>query len=209
VRKRTMLNLVLVALFSLFSIGSTLKSTFAKEIYPVDSNAINPIPLIPIVLDGVRMAPEQITKFNDRNLYYLVDERAISEGVVYVFTSLQKIETHIENSEASHFSKRSFSKPSLSHCTGGGVSIFYSEINFSNFLEDLGPGEAGLNLYNGDDNDLESVSATHCNEYTKLYDGHNLTGSSLWLACCGDTQDLDIYGWDNRASSIKVTHYGS
>jgi hypothetical protein len=75
-----MLNLVLVALFSLFSIGSTLKSTFAKEIYPVDSNAINPIPLIPIVLDGVRMAPEQITKFNDRNLYYLVDERAISEG---------------------------------------------------------------------------------------------------------------------------------
>lgn len=167
---------------------------------------IHPIPRVPIVVDGVKMASKEITKFNGQILYYLVDAEAKAKGVIYIFTTLEGIEGYIEgvqNAEYSH------SVPILSHCnTGSQTSKFYASTNYVTFLEDLGPGES-MNFTGSLNNEISSVKATYCNEYTKLYDDYNLGGSSLWLACCGNTADLSVYGWNNRASSGKVTHYGS
>ena len=181
----------------------------AQEPFPEVSQVANihPVPQVPIVVDGVKMSPEKITKFNGQTLFYLVDDRARSEGVVLLFTTLMGIEEHIKSTARNL--KWTHAKPSLSHCTTGSQkSLLYGLDNYQSFLEDVGPDE-GFNLLGSANNETNSVKATRCNEYTKLYDGDNLTGSSLWLACCGDTPSLGIYGWNNRASSVRVTHYGS
>ena len=170
--------------FSFLTVAVSNREVLAQEQPQQGESAeiIHPIPKVPIVVDGVKMAPEEIAKFNGQDLYYLVNDQA---RVLYIFTTVEGINRHA-NAESN-------SNLGLLSCDTT------SDIYQNKYLS--GTPYSFLN------NDIESVQTTTCNAYTKLFDNTNFTGSQLWLADSGTTNDLGIYGWSNRAGSIRVDYY--
>lgn len=205
-KKRNRLFYVITILMGLLTVAASSQTVLAKEHARQGEKSVivHPIPQVPIIVNGVKMAPEEITRFNGQALYYLVDNQARANGVVYIFTSLAGIERHIYTTQTLHQSNAS----RMSSCYE--FSAHYRGTYLSGgspgYVQLGSPGASFTGPFASWNNDIESVVTTTCNAYTKLYDNTNFTGSSLWLACCGTTNDLDIYGWNNRAGSMKVQY---
>ena len=45
-----------------------------------------PVPRIPLLLDGKRSAPGKVREFDGRTLFFVIDDQSQAEGVVPVFT---------------------------------------------------------------------------------------------------------------------------
>ena len=189
-----------VILFScvLFLMTATSSMAFAKSDPELDPDIVNPLPTVPVILDGERVNTEAIRKFDNQTLYYLVDDQAKTDGVIYVFTTLEKIENFATERQQQR-------KHHVTSC--GTTSDLFINSYFGDSVTSIFPNSqrrfTGL-LYSLYDNNVSSVKTTAANMHTKLYDNTNYTGSQLWLASCGDTPTLNIYGWDNRAGSVRV-----
>ena len=142
------------------------------------------------------MDPKEITKFNGRELYYLVNNEAKTQGIVFIFTTLQGIE------EATALNERATS--AYSGCVD--PTDIWTNVDFQGNHKTIHPwngigqGSFGNTSW---DNNIESVASSICN-YTKFYDSTSYSGSQLWLATNGWTSWLVPYGWDNRAGSWKI-----
>lgn len=195
-KKQTFLKLMAITLFSVFFTTSITQITNAQTPVPAPSDHVHPIPLIPIVVDGVKMAPEEISKYDGQPLYYLVNDQARSEGIVYIFTTLKRLTAFEKIAQTSGKSNKT-----MLSCID--PSAFFNDPSFGGTPLYLAPGQSA-NLYNrvfySYNYNIESVKTTDCNVYTKLYG----SPGQLWLACCGDTPNLNIYGWENKASYLVV-----
>lgn len=202
-KKLSLSFILVVTLLSVLVFATSSQKVLAQEQPAQDeqSESIHPVPHVPIIVDGVEMAPEEITKFNGQELYYLVDNES---DVLHIFTTLEGItkqaeQTSVKNNETS-------SNEQMMSCYD--LSAFYQGTYLSGggpwFVQSGSPGASFTGAYAFLNNNIESAQTTTCNVYTKLYDNTNFTGSQLWLACCGTTNNLGIYGWNNRAGSIKV-----
>lgn len=195
-KKQTFLKLMAITLFSVFFTASTTQITSAQTLRPAPSDHVHPIPLIPIVVDGIKMSPEEISKYDGQPLYYLVNDQARSEGVVYIFTTLERLIGFEEVAQSTEMSNNI-----MSSCTD--PSAFYNDPSFGGTPLYRAPGQSA-NLYNiafyAYNYNIESVKTTDCNVYTKLYG----PPGQLWLACCGDTPNLNIYGWENEADYLVI-----
>ncbi|MCA9944099.1 MAG: hypothetical protein KC449_11490 [Anaerolineales bacterium] len=202
-KKLSLSFILVVTLLSVLVFATSSQKVLAQEqpVQDEQTENIHPVPQIPIIVDGVKMAPEEITKFNGQELYYLVDNES---DVLYIFTTLEGItkqaeQTNVKNNEIS-------SSNQMMSCYE--YSAFYQGTYLSGggpwFVKSGTQVSFGSGPYAFLNNDIESAQTTTCNVYTKLYDNTNYTGSQLWLACCGTTNNLGIYGWNNRAGSIKV-----
>ena len=143
------------------------------------------------------MPPEEISKYDGQPLYYLVNDQARSEGVVYIFTTVKRLTDFEEVAQSTEISN----KTTLSSCTD--PSAFFKNTSYGGTPLYLAPGQSA-NLYSQTfyayNYNIESVKTTDCNVYTKLYGGPG----QLWMACCGDTPNLNIYGWGNEADYLVV-----
>lgn len=163
---------------------------------------IHPIPLVPIIVDGVRMAPEEIKKFNGQELYYLVNDESKAQEVVFIFTTLEGIET-----AAALTAGNDGLEGGMYTCVT--PTDVWKDVDFQGDHLYLGISPTygtGSGSFGGTswDNNVESVHTTTCNLYTKFYDTTYYSGSQLWLASNGWTSWLVPYGWDNRAGSWKI-----
>ncbi|MBX3059216.1 MAG: hypothetical protein KF770_22335 [Anaerolineae bacterium] len=199
------LFLVLVMAFGLLA-ATNNQMVLAAE--PASSNKsdetveiVHPIPQVPIVVDGVKLAPEEITQFNGRELYYLIDGKS---ELLYIFTTIEGITKQVKQDSVKN--NETSSNEVMLSCYQ--YSAYYQGTYLSGggpwFVQSGTSGTTFTGVYAFLNNDVESVQTTTCNVYTKLFDNTNFTGSQLWLACCGTTNDLAIYGWGNRAGSIRV-----
>lgn len=198
-----MKKLLIAAILLTFLVGNA-SFALAQTRNPrsvVDSVANqHPIPQVPIVVDGERMEPNEIRNFNGQELHYLVNEQALSEGVVYVFTSLEMRQSFVNLANLQN------SQIQPSACTF--YPSFYQGASYTGSAMTVVPGysRSFSGSWSSWNNTITSVktAANAYSGYTKLYDSVWYSGSSLWLATCGNTPNLSIYGWDNRAGSIVV-----
>lgn len=196
-KKQHFLKLLVFTFFSIFLAATFTHTTLAQAPSPSEpSEYVHPVPLIPIVVDGVKMQPEEISKYDGQPLYYLVTEQSEAEGVIYIFTTLEKLTNSDELAQSSKNNNNL-----MTSCTN--TSVFYVDTYQGGRSIGLEPGDyltlslpAVYFLYKN----IESVKTTSCNVYTKLFG----SPGQLWLACCGITNDLAIYGWDNKAVAISV-----
>ena len=196
-KARNLLVLMFVMVFSFVTVAVSNQGVLAQEQPQQDKSAeiVHPIPQVPIVVDGVKMDPRDITKFNGQELYYLVNDDAKNQGVVFIFTTLQGIEKVTVLNEKT---------TSAYGCVD--PTDIWTNVDFQGDYKTLSPwnGIGQGSFWNTSwDNNIESVHSSTCN-YTKFYDSTSYSGSQLWLATNGWTSWLVPYGWDNRAGSWKI-----
>jgi hypothetical protein len=57
------------------------------------------VPLVPIQLDGSRVRPDKVKEFAGQPLHSVADERAMLEGVLQVFTTVEQASTYIREGQ--------------------------------------------------------------------------------------------------------------
>ena len=160
-------------------------------------------PSKPFVLNGEWYAAEEITKFNGRPLFFVLDENAEAEGVMYVYKNMADLQEYFKSKESKG---ASFSPAAAS----------YSE--FFNYRNYLGP-SVKVNIGNyinlagtQFDNNIESVIVATDGGRTVLADCANLNlecgKGAAFLHNLQSFPDLSEYDWDNVASSVGVCNPG-
>lgn len=200
---RRLLIMMLVMFISL----STGQAVVAEE-KPTGNQ--HQVPEIPVVIDGVKRPAEAVREYNGRPLYFVVDEQAQREGVLYTFTSKEKFEAHITT--------HSLAQANLSD---GTIGLFHQNYNdydtyfiegpwYANCVLPLPVGSSivtlkGLNRCgNGDWNDdISSVQATPNGGGSYLYTDAYYSGSVLYVAPGRDIPELRPYGFHNNVSSLR------
>lgn len=172
---------------------------------------VHRVPRVPVVIDGVRYEPQEITRFNGRALHFVAEPQAQRPALIRAFTSLQA---------AQDYTRRQSGSPTgtLTPLSAVDSKAHFYQHNFSGneFTREPGEGEPDLRRVNcflwwctDIDNQVSSVAASRTSSYTVLYDYYNYYGNSLWIPA-GTTADvsyLSWYGWNDRASSVLATNY--
>ncbi|MGD8501574.1 MAG: hypothetical protein PVJ86_13055 [Phycisphaerales bacterium] len=61
-----------------------------------ESSTVHTVPALPVVVDGVRYEPEEISRFNGQVLRFVADERTGREGVIYAFATVEGLEKYLK-----------------------------------------------------------------------------------------------------------------
>jgi hypothetical protein len=180
---------------------------------PADSSIVHPIPKMPIMVDGVRYAPEEISQFNGRVLRYVLDKRTQSEGVMVAFTTLDGLMAYLKDQWGWQPSGTTVSAQSA---VGTGImqpmsdsywTVFYADAYYAGStlitapnatIADLGAVSPGWN------DRISSVQVATGVAWATLYADTNYYGDQLWMQRGTEWGWLANNGWDNRASSLKV-----
>lgn len=199
-KSRNLLSTLVMLLISLFIIANNISAQESDQ--AENPPIVHQIPTIPIIVDGIKMPPEDIKKFDGQPLYTVVDNQTESENVLYIYTTLDEVNKHVELSVQKDESLEDVKASCYVH------SRFYINTSYGGNYLSLQPGD-GVSLkydpYALFDNNIESVKTTSCNVYSVLYEGYfYIGGSQLWLLNNRNISDLSIYGWANRASYVKI-----
>ena len=69
-----------------------------EALFPDSEEAaiVHQVPNYPVIVDGVRYKPEEISRFNGQVLRFVWDEQAEEEeGVIYAFTTVEGLEQYL------------------------------------------------------------------------------------------------------------------
>ena len=185
--------------------ATTLTPAEMKSSTSQDADIVHPVPEIPINVDGVLYAPEEISRFNGQVLFYVLDQHTEREGVMVAFTSEKGLMEYL---------KEQWSWEPGSGA-GGGVqldsdsywTVFYSDAYYAGSTIISAPGAAISNLGNispGWNDRISSVSVSTGAAWATLYVDINYGGDQLWMQRGTEWGWLLFNGWDDRASSLKV-----
>jgi hypothetical protein len=196
----TKLALIIMSLTLLMVLGSTtVWAQGGDEVSQDKAENVHQAPKYPIIIDGVRYKPEEVTRFNGQSLIMFANEQVEKEGVIYAFTTEKKAQEYV-----SSLNVTDSGTSIIPQAHGSRTTIIYKNSNYSTEIDTGDCGES-WNLTGSDDNQASSVRAAHCAAgYTKLYNYYNLGGSSLWITMGFDVENLSVYGWNDKASSYKV-----
>lgn len=186
-----------------------------------------PTPKLPIIVDGTRYAPSEITRFADKEtLYYVYDAAAEPEGVLLIFTSQGAFDRYLRDHEGilpsalPSASSDTVQQPSMS--TGVQPEMFCSGTDvYAQFSEDIWYDGASLSLSPGEY--LGDLTATQCGNFNDRISSiaanpANVAGVRVWehVHQGGDVlhmdrskgnmtyADLVLVGWNDRGSSVYV-----
>jgi hypothetical protein len=165
------------------------------------------VPELPVVLDGIEIAPEGISRFDGKPLFYVADDEAATKGFIRVFTT----ETRAETFRQSLLSKTPYlAKVATAHRPGD-VSFFdgtsYTGWEFA-FWEGWGSIPDFTRVYCHlfgctDVNDRASSLHNQTDTWIILYEDIEYGGRVLWVAPGQKIRSLAPYGWDNAVSSFS------
>lgn len=158
---------------------------------------------VDVVFEGVRYSAEEMDEFDGEALHYYVDGSSDAEGIMYAFASPEERDAFLTEREpviaAYEADQLQFRAPLTN-------SKFYDLVNYGIHFGNLKKGESISNLSFHPDYNNNDISSVKCrvNAYTWLWDNTNFGGGSLYCRAI-NIPDLDVYGWDQRASSLEVT----
>jgi hypothetical protein len=177
---------------------------------PVGDDIVHPIPQIPIVVDGVRYAPEGISQFNGRVLRYVLDQRTQSEDVIYAFTTLEGLTQYLKDQwgwEPTSTSARSMGTGIVRPMSDSYWTVFYADAYYAGSTILSAPNAAISDLSTvspGWNDRISSVQVSTGAAWATLYADTSYAGDQLWMQRGTEWSSLAGNGWDNRASSLKV-----
>lgn len=160
---------------------------------------VHQVPQYPIIVDGVRYAPEQISLFDGQVLRFIWDERTEQEQVLYAFTTLEGLETYLQVQWGW--------SPSQNSATEGQTAVYYSYFYEHTYYRGAclglvrGYGIRDLRPWNMNDK-VSSVAVAPDASWATLYEHINYGGSQLWMRGGYRFSSLVPYGWNDRASSV-------
>jgi hypothetical protein len=178
---------------------------------PVSGDIVHPIPQMPIVIDGVRYAPEGISQFNGRVLRYVLDQHSQSEGVIYAFTTLEGLTQYLKDqwgwAPASAGMRASAAAGIIRPMSDSYWTVFYADAYYAGSTILSAPNAAISDLSTvspGWNDRISSVKVATGSAWATLYADTSYAGDQLWMQRGTEWSSLAGSGWDNRASSLKV-----
>jgi len=176
-----------------------------EALAPQSSSVVHPVPKLPVVVDGVRYAPEDISRFNGVVLRYVLDEQGKSEGVIYAFTTVEGLTTYLKDRWG--WQPASAGAAVVQPASDSYWTVFYDDPLYAGSTLSAAPGALIPILGNispGWNDRISSVKVTTGAAWATLYADINYGGDQLWMQRGTEWLWLVQNGWDNRASSIKV-----
>jgi hypothetical protein len=177
---------------------------------PASDDIVHPIPQMPIVIDGVRYAPEEISQFNGRVLRYVLDQHGQSEGVIYAFTTLEGLTQYLKAQwgwAPGSSSARSMGSAIVRPMSDSYWTVFYADAYYAGSTILSAPNAAISDLSTvspGWNDRISSVKVATGSAWATLYADTSYAGDQLWMQRGTEWSSLAGSGWDNRASSLKV-----
>lgn len=192
------------------SLAATQTPAQMEAAAPVSDDIVHPIPQMPIVVDGVRYAPEEISQFNGRVLRYVLDQHSQSEGVIYAFTTLEGLTQYFKDQwgwEPTGPSARSLGTGIMRPMSDSYWTVFYADAYYAGSTILSAPNAAISDLSTvspGWNDRISSVQVSTGAAWATLYADTSYGGDQLWMQRGTEWSSLAGNGWDNRASSLKV-----
>jgi hypothetical protein len=166
------------------------------------SGLVHETPKVPVVIDGVRYAPEDIHLFDGRPLYMIVD--LTDPGVLVGFTKQSDFQVAVDAKKAALDSITPQAAGQYTdyfsddECRGDRLTVYSAwGINY------LGGVARGCGIFGcaGYWNDV--ISSLWVNGSQHIYTDAGYSGNWLWVGGWGCV-NMSTYGFDNLASSLNV-----
>jgi hypothetical protein len=159
-----------------------------------EAKIVHAIPSGPVIIDGVKYKPEDISLFNGKRLHFITG----SDGNLYAFTKAQGLEEFIQKDLAK--------SQTIKISTTAADSIYYTDAWYAGESVGLQPGTGLADLSPiGFDNAISSVKASPASAFTYIYDLPGYLGDSFTMQGGSNHSMLLFEGWNDRASSLYVS----
>ena len=177
------------------TVAGKLTPAQLEALYPMsaadEAKIVHAIPPCPVIIDGVKYKPEDISLFNGKRLRFI----AGNDGSLYAFTTpegLEQFQIEIRPSSA----------------VPNNYSNFYRNVLYSGESFGLLPGCGYPYLSQiGFDKAVSSAKATTAAAWSYLYEQTNYQGDSFVMPGGSNYSMLIFQGWNDRASSVYVSPY--
>lgn len=159
---------------------------------------IHDVPPCPVIIDGIQYEPEQIHLFDGQRLRFTVD----NENILYAFTTEEGIDKfHQKQRELISKEINPDVLPMIA-----GYSFFYEHMEFGGMCLAVPPGypEGYLPYLGIMDNKISSFWLDSGIYKACLYEEPNYGGDVFERVGGTNIPWLWIYGWNDKASSLKV-----
>jgi hypothetical protein len=225
--KRTVLLVSISLVLLLGLIGAT--AVWAQGGGEGEASLIHPIPSVPVIVDGVRYEPEEISRFNGILLRFVITSDSAREGRMYAFTSDEGLQGFLsEHGGLPSDEVREGGMEGVDYYvseSGGppppppeGSTIpnvqlasywtkFFEHINYNGKQFGSAPGVGWPDLrYTppGWNDIISSLQVATDASWATLYEHIYYDGNQLWVQSDLWLPDLRQYGWNDRASSVIV-----
>lgn len=157
------------------------------------------IPKMPVIVDGVQYAPEELGRFQQR-LSFVVDREALDGGFVWAYTSALGVDEHIARVKAER-GDRALEKTcpiarfnKVAYGTGTDWLVMYC-------------GQTTAYVGSNWNNTISYVEGG--GSFTILYSTDQFRGDDFTVLGGDVVPDLNPYGFNNRTSAIKVCPEGT
>lgn len=166
-----------------------------EKLHPMDPKQeaaiMHPVPNCPVIVDGIRYAPDQIFLFNGKRLRFVTGK----DNNLYAFTTVQEFE---------RFQKEEFAAES-EQILRDVYSYFYKDAEYTGVNFGLVPG-TGLPELNqiGMDNAISSTKINTSTQWAYLFDYANYGGDWYGMPPGSTYPWLVNQGWNDRASSVWI-----
>lgn len=190
--------------------ATALAGAVATPAVAAKSQLVHRTPKVPIVVDGVRYAPQQIHRFDGRPLYL----RMATDGESLIaYTKLSRFEAFLASQGSSLPSAADAAKPPLAHASSQGQwTQFCTDRRGYGHCSNLWSGQSisdtaslnGANWFNHwEFDDTISYVRSSPGQSVFLYDWPNFdpAGGWFWMAP-GQELDLNRVSWEDRVESI-------
>lgn len=175
-----------------------LKPSEIVSLFPMledaEAKVTHAIPQCPVIINGIKYKPEEITKFNGQRLHFTTDKA----GSLYAFTDAKAMEAFIENEYGPVFELAINDKDVLALSS---QSELFENWLYSGDVLFLSPGNQLPQLF-GWDNRISSAKITSSAPVT-LWDSAWYGGDSFTMMPGSNHSALAFEGWNDRASSIS------
>jgi hypothetical protein len=173
--------------------GTTLSQL--EAMHPMSAAAekaiVHQIPPCPVVVDGVRCAAQDISKFNGIRLGFIMG----SDGTLYAFTTAEGLEQFQQESAAQ-----------VEPLQATPDSVFYKDWLFGGDRIGITPGIGLPDLSQiAFDKCISSVQVSTLASQAALFEETNYGGDYFVMQSGSNHSILALEGWNDRASSVIVS----
>ncbi|MEH7755267.1 hypothetical protein V7457_29985 [Bacillus toyonensis] len=181
--------LMIIPIITFADTTSTLKqSSFKQNIVQLKD--------LPVMIENIKYTPNdsQVKKAT----YFVFDDKAKAEGVVYGFTNQNDLNVHLQN--AVNERKKNIQNNTFVPQYIGWYSYFYQNANFGglSFFRDYD--QSQLFFYN---DRISSMQAGSNHNWTVMYWDINYGGEQLWVQSHNELSYVGSH-WNDEISSIRV-----
>lgn len=177
-----------------------------EALFPDSEEAVivHQVPDYPVIVDGVRYEPAEITRFNGQVLRFVGDERAQKEGVIHAFTTVAGLEQYLQEQWGWPSSQESTTADAQ---IAGFWTNFYEHWWYGGAVFGSAPGVGWPDLRvapAGWNDRISSVQVATEASWATLYEDVNFGGAQFWMQSGSNYPVLWWHGWNDRASSVIV-----